>query len=527
MPVHGERGLYPPYPKEQPVFQFRSKQYERDYELISDFETFGDWILTAGDSIAVDAVNFKEGNQSIRWRSTNAVPTTAERTINLNALGHHFEFWVRVEFMYLLDNYGIDVEVAAPWARWFHCELTWNNMTDSGLWAKVGLSKADFVAMGGAVNADWATVTKIRMFAQSNPGVTANLVFDDLRMVRDRFAGKVTLRFDDSYETAYTEARPRMDEYGFRGVSATRIDRVDGAGYLTLAQLEHLQEQGWDIVSHSMTHARFTEITYTEIEAELWNSQRWLIENGFYKGSRFFVPPYHTITPVSLDQIDKYYLASQHRHPLFDTIPPESQYLNVKLEVDAATPLATIQGLVDRTVEDQAWLTLFFHDLSGMLVLFQDIIDYVEASGLEVVTFSDVFDELIGIRADYTQLLEFGVQDVITPNATSYPCPGGGLAAQTATEIRIPISRDGWLKNLRVRQRVASGGAGLTDIYTVRINGVNTGLTCTLDNVTVGSDLVNNARVDEGDEVSVSLVSNNVADVSADVSVTVELELLM
>lgn len=530
MPVHGTKDIYPPYPIEQPVFQFRTKRYAEDFEYISDFETLLDWTLTAGDSRAVDAVNFKEGSQGIRWRSINAVITTAERAININCFGKHPELWMYIDDVANYDM--IRVRFYAGAVRNFYSRY---NRPDAELWTgwhKLVWSRACFVPNGGAVTADWANITKVVIDVRSQVGTTVDVTFDDFRMVRDRFAGKVTLRFDDAHEDTYTEARARMDEYGFRGVAAVHIIRIGEVGALTLAQLTHLQERGWDIISHSMTHPILTTLTPAEVERELWRSQRWLIEHGFYKGSRFFVPPGNRVNAAVLEQIKSYYLACSAARTFVsdtraDAIPPNPFFMQTEPLHDAI-PLATVQGWVDDVVEDQGWLTLMLHNIDDMLVLFQNVIDYIEASGLEVVTFSDVFDEFIGSTLGVkSQLLEFGVQGVITPNATSYPCPGGALAAATANEIKIPVSRGGWLKNLRVRQRVASGAGGRTDIYTVRVNGVDTDLTCTLDNATVGSDLTNHVYKIEGDEVSVKLVSNNVADVSADVSVTVELELSM
>jgi peptidoglycan/xylan/chitin deacetylase (PgdA/CDA1 family) len=410
-------------------------------------------------------------------------------------------------------------------------------------WNKLILSRANFYPQGGATEADWANIGLVRIIVASVAGQTVSCTFDDFRMVQDRFAGKVTLRFDDVFLSIYTEARERMDAYGFRGVAPVFIDAVGTEGKMTLSQLAHLQERGWDIVSHSLTHADLTALTLGEVDRELRVSQEWLIERGFYKGSRFFVPPYHKWEPWVIDLVSKYYLGCQTvvSEPTqgagHDTLPPFDPLHMMVREVWNTTTVATVQGWIDDCIRTQSWLTILFHNLVSPAGAqyeytpadFQSIIDYLYTNGVEVVTFSDVFDDLMGAKFGFshTQLLEFGVQGAITPNATSYPCPGGGVAAQTATEIRVPISRAGWLKNLRVRQRVASGAAGRTDIYTVRVNGVDTALTCTLDNATVGSDLVHSAFVSPGDLVSVSLVSNNVADASADVSVTVELEVLM
>lgn len=121
----------------------------------------------------------------------------------------------------------------------------------------------------------------------------------------------------------------------------------------------------------------------------------------------------------------------------------------------------------------------------------------------------------------FDKIFQFGCLGAITANGTSYLAPGNG--ATQLNEIRVRVSRPGILRNLYVWQRVASGAAGRTDIYTARVNGANTAITCTLDNAVEGADIVNEVLVAAGDQVSISLVSNNVADTSADVAAVIEL----
>jgi len=121
----------------------------------------------------------------------------------------------------------------------------------------------------------------------------------------------------------------------------------------------------------------------------------------------------------------------------------------------------------------------------------------------------------------FDKLFQFGCLGAITANGTSYLAPGNG-ATQT-NEIKVRVPRPGILKNLYVWQRVASGAGGRTDIYTVRVNGVDKTITCTLDNATEGSDTTNEVLVAAGDQASIKLVSNNSSDTSEDVVATLEL----
>ena len=121
----------------------------------------------------------------------------------------------------------------------------------------------------------------------------------------------------------------------------------------------------------------------------------------------------------------------------------------------------------------------------------------------------------------FDKVFQFGCLGAVGVGATSYLAPG--MAATQATEIKARVPHSGILKNLYVSQRVASGAGGRTDIYTVRINGADKTITCTLDNVLLGADTTHTEAVVAGDEISIKLVSNNGADTSVDVVATLEL----
>lgn len=157
-----------------------------------------------------------------------------------------------------------------------------------------------------------------------------------------------------------------------------------------------------------------------------------------------------------------------------------------------------------------------------------DAIGYLE-NGITILcdTAGHVFRSVPAFSAanfnpnQFDKLFQFGCLGAITPNGTSYLAPGNG-ATQT-NEITIRAPRPGILKNFYIQQRVASGAGGRTDIYTVRVNGADTTITCTLDNATQGADTTHEVLVAAGDRISVKLVSNNAADTSADSIATLEL----
>jgi peptidoglycan/xylan/chitin deacetylase (PgdA/CDA1 family) len=389
---------YPRQVIEQPPIQFRSDRWAKSYTLISDFENVALWTKTHGSAIANDTVNFKEGSQGIKLTSVDETYTAANLPVTLNLTNTHFTFWLYVDNEDNVSAASVQF-YGSPTSKYFNAGI-------GGLysgWNQIMLSRADFTAYGGAVDADWTTITLVGVVVNSKAGVTLNVTLDDMRAVNDHYAGKVTLRFDDGLTSHYTVARERMDTYGYRGVSAVITAFVGTTGYLTLSQLKDMQDRGWDIVSHSVTHRFFTELTDPEVISELGDSQKWLIDNGFIKGSRFLICPGNTLTTSQFELIRAVYIGSYGRaqaegssYPYFRSIPPFDPYnLGNGFPVTSSTPLGDVEAYLDKVKTYNAWGTVYFHDLTGMEALFQSIIDYIHSIGVEVVTLSDIFDDTL------------------------------------------------------------------------------------------------------------------------------------
>jgi peptidoglycan/xylan/chitin deacetylase (PgdA/CDA1 family) len=65
----------------------------------------------------------------------------------------------------------------------------------------------------------------------------------------------VVITFDDGDISVYTTAFPIMREFGFVGVNYLVGNRLQVEGYMNVAQLQELSAAGWEVGSHSMTHA--------------------------------------------------------------------------------------------------------------------------------------------------------------------------------------------------------------------------------------------------------------------------------
>jgi len=126
--------------------------------------------------------------------------------------------------------------------------------------------------------------------------------------------------------------------------------------------------------------------------------------------------------------------------------------------------------------------------------------------------------EVVVISKDFDHVT-FSTQTTTPPaGATSYIAScfmgsygEGGTYSGTETLSRLAhlVTRKGTIKNM-VTYVMASPGALKNFVYTIRINGVDTALTCTISGAALytATDLVNIAQIDPGDRITVEVVTD-------------------
>ncbi|HSF83695.1 MAG TPA: polysaccharide deacetylase family protein [Anaerolineales bacterium] len=68
-------------------------------------------------------------------------------------------------------------------------------------------------------------------------------------------ARPVVITFDDGYRDVYQHAFPILQEYGFVSAVYVISEQIGARGYLTHDQLAELVRAGWELGSHTKTHA--------------------------------------------------------------------------------------------------------------------------------------------------------------------------------------------------------------------------------------------------------------------------------
>jgi peptidoglycan/xylan/chitin deacetylase (PgdA/CDA1 family) len=87
--------------------------------------------------------------------------------------------------------------------------------------------------------------------------------------------------FSDGLKTQFTNAKPILDKYGFKGTFDVICDIVGKKnGYMNWKEVNTLHNEGHEIGSHSMSHIRLTELSKKSIEYEVGKSKKCLDDYG-------------------------------------------------------------------------------------------------------------------------------------------------------------------------------------------------------------------------------------------------------
>jgi peptidoglycan/xylan/chitin deacetylase (PgdA/CDA1 family) len=118
-------------------------------------------------------------------------------------------------------------------------------------------------------------------------------------------AKPIVITFDDGHHSVYDNAFPIMQEYGFPGVFyivANRIEDVED--FVNVAELKEMIASGWEIGSHSFTHADITK-NHSDANREIAQSKKDL-ETALGTEVETFAYPFGAIDPFVADKVANY-----------------------------------------------------------------------------------------------------------------------------------------------------------------------------------------------------------------------------
>lgn len=175
------------------------------------------------------------------------------------------------------------------------------------------------------------------------------------------WTGMVSFNFDDGHKSVYENALPVFKKYQVLGSIFPVVGAIEDHEdwIVTWPQLLEFKEAGWEIGSHTMTHANLTTISDAQIDYELEESQRILAEHSIIAKTLVF--PYNAYNARVLDYTTRYYENSRTIGGFngFDC----NRYLIVCKDLSATTKPEEAIAWINEAIQKKMWLVLMMHEI--------------------------------------------------------------------------------------------------------------------------------------------------------------------
>ena len=168
----------------------------------------------------------------------------------------------------------------------------------------------------------------------------------------------ITFIFDDGFEEDYSVAKPIFDAKGIAGVSAIITNRIGLDGKLTINQILKLQDAGWEVASHTISHPHLSTLTEQLIHEELGESKEILESLGFEINN--LVYPFHDHDETVRRIARNYYRSAKGRHSGITSNPINTYQLN-SLQIDDHTNIDAYKLFVDIAENEKKWMIFYMH----------------------------------------------------------------------------------------------------------------------------------------------------------------------
>jgi peptidoglycan/xylan/chitin deacetylase (PgdA/CDA1 family) len=218
--------------------------------------------------------------------------------------------------------------------------------------------------------------------------------------------GMVTFIFDDVHSTFYDNAFPVFKEKGFSGSVAIDILRwqLNRGDLMTKNEVKELQESGWEIMSHSVTHKKFEDSSRLRVSLEIALSKTYLELMGFEV--KQYVAPMSTYPEKQFDLLKRFYDAGYTEYVDSKKEPVNSLVIENEADIykfhRANMQGKTIEELkdyIDYVEENDSWLVLYEHQIGGegeytKTETLKELLDYIETKNVNVLTGSEALSRL-------------------------------------------------------------------------------------------------------------------------------------
>ena len=207
--------------------------------------------------------------------------------------------------------------------------------------------------------------------------------------------GMVSVTFDDSWLSQYTNALPILQTAGLKGTFYLTTQPIKELWdeFMIASQVQDIAQKGHEIAGHTVTHADLTTLSNTKINQEIKNSKTYL-QNLTGQTVVSLAYPYGSVN-TKVKNLTKTAGYTSARGVDFETlnVTTTDKYDLKSQCIETSDSIVSIKAQIDAAKANKQWYVLCIHEVkdggdqySTTLARFQEIVDYIKSSGIKVVT---------------------------------------------------------------------------------------------------------------------------------------------
>jgi peptidoglycan/xylan/chitin deacetylase (PgdA/CDA1 family) len=170
----------------------------------------------------------------------------------------------------------------------------------------------------------------------------------------------VTFVFDDGNDTDFLLGKKIFEEQGAVACSAVTTDRINTPYHVTSAQLIALQEAGWEIMGHTVSHPNLNSLTVARINDELLQSKIVLERMGLTINN--IVYPFNKNNETVRSIASNYYRSGRGGTNSFNEGVTDPYFLK---SFTFKHELPLMERYIDQAYRDKSWLIFYTHEIDA------------------------------------------------------------------------------------------------------------------------------------------------------------------
>jgi peptidoglycan/xylan/chitin deacetylase (PgdA/CDA1 family) len=256
----------------------------------------------------------------------------------------------------------------------------------------------------------------------------------------------MTLNFDDGHESVYQRALPLLESKGITATAYIVPSWIGETWYMRWSEVLALQEAGWDIGSHSMTHPWLTEVDDSTLHYELAQSKLELQSRGF--AAEHFALPYNDYDDRVMDAVELYYESARIGDGLNPGVEEADAYGLFSYTSLSWRAFSFYRAHIDSAIANRGWYILNNHKVVTDCMqaiwcidvqMLEAVIDYAIQNRVKIVKLSEALGEGLDATSGVVHDAPTGA-----PAPISIDFTGGQLTSvQPEVEIRYTTSLPG------------------------------------------------------------------------------------